>query len=130
MNKKHLATLATAALLAISGIGAASAQATTHFPLSPASQANAEGKAEQYLQMGGYSRQGLIEQLEYEQFSESDAEYAVDAVTVDWNQQAAIKAKKYLQMQGYSHEGLVVEQLEYEKFTPSQAEYGVEAAGL
>jgi hypothetical protein len=129
MKKKHLIVLATTALITISGIGAASARATTHFPLSPASQASAERKAEQYLQMGGYSRQGLIEQLEYEQFSESDAEYAVDAVAVDWNQQAAIKAKRYLQMQGYSHEGLV-EQLEYEKFTPAQAEYGASAAGL
>jgi Host cell surface-exposed lipoprotein len=129
VNKKLFVVLVTTALIGISGVGVAGAQATIHFPLSPMSEENAVRKAEQYLQMGGYSRQGLIEQLEYEEFSESDAEYAVANVTVDWNQQAVIKAKQYLKMQGYSHEGLV-EQLEYEKFTPAQAEYGAAGVGL
>jgi hypothetical protein len=80
MNKTHLTAVVTTALIAISGVGAASAQATTHFPLSPASQPSAERKAEQYLRMGGYSRQGLIEQLEYEKFTPAKAEYGAAAV--------------------------------------------------
>jgi Host cell surface-exposed lipoprotein len=129
MNKKHLTAVATTALIAISGLGAASAQATTHFPLSPVSQENAAGKAQEYLRVDNFSRKGLIKQLEYDHFSADDAEYAVAAVTVDWNQQAAGKAKKYLDMESFSHDGLVT-QLEYDGFTSSQAEYGVNAVGL
>jgi hypothetical protein len=79
--------------------------------------------------MSGYSRQGLIEQLEYEGFSTEDATYAVDHITVDWYEQAARTAKDYLDMSGYSRQGLI-EQLEYEGYTPAQAEYGVAAVGL
>jgi hypothetical protein len=123
------ATLATIVLLAISGVGAAGAQAATHFPLSPMSQENAVRKAQEYLRVESFSRQGLIKQLEYDHYSAEDAEFAVDSVAADWNQQAAGKAKEYLNMEGFSHEGLVT-QLEYDGFTSSQAEYGVTAAGL
>jgi roadblock/LC7 domain-containing protein len=129
---KHLAALATAVLLAISGVVAGGAQAAPFnpaLPLSPASQQNALRSAKEYIAMGGYSHDGLIKQLEYEQFSEEDATYAADNVGADWNQQAAKSAKSYIAMSGYSHSGLV-EQLEYEGFTSSQAEYGVAAAGL
>jgi hypothetical protein len=92
MNKKHLTALATTALIAISGIGAASAQATTHFPLSPTSQENAIRKAQDYLNYTAFSRQGLITQLVAEEhFSTDDATYAVDSLNADWNKQAAKK---------------------------------------
>jgi hypothetical protein len=134
------------ALLAISGVAASGAQAATNIgfdahalgigvrfepgsPLSPMSQENAARKAQEYLRTENFSAQGLIKQLEYDHFSADDAEYAVAAVTADWNQQAAGKAKQYLNMESFSHEGLV-QQLEYDGFTPSQAEYGVAAVGL
>jgi hypothetical protein len=121
-TKQPLIALATAALLVISAAGSAQA--------SPASQQQAVQSAKQYLGMGGFSRTGLIKQLEYEHFSEDDATYAVDNITVDWNQQAAKSAKQYLSMGGgFSHDGLV-NQLTYEGFTESQAEYGASAAGL
>ncbi|MFD9826586.1 Ltp family lipoprotein [Tsukamurella tyrosinosolvens] len=98
-------------------------------PMTPASQASAVRKAKSYLEMSGFSRTGLIEQLEYEDFSTADATYAVDSLDVNWNTQAARKAKSYLEMSGFSRGGLI-EQLEYEGFTSSQAAYGATAAGL
>lgn len=94
-----------------------------------AGQSNAIGKAKDYLSVSSFSRSGLIDQLEYEGFSTSDATYAVDSLNVDWNAQAVKKAKEYLSTSSFSHSGLV-DQLEYEGFTPSQAEYGVDGAGL
>jgi len=132
MNKKHVTALATTVLLAISGVTAGGAQAAPFepaLPLSPASQQNALRAAKQYLEMTAYSHDGLIKQLEYEQYSAEDATYAADNVNADWNQQAARAAKQYLDMTAYSHGGLV-SQLEYEGYTSAQAEYGVAAAGL
>ena len=97
--------------------------------LSPVSQQNATRSAEDYLDVGSFSRQGLIKQLVYEDFSTEDATFAVDHITVDWNEQAAKAAKDYLDISGFSHSGLI-SQLGYDGFTPAQAEYGVAAAGL
>lgn len=96
-------------------------------PLSPASQQNAVRKAQQYLNVTSFSRQGLIEQLEYDGFSTADATLAVDSITVDWNQQAVAKAKQYLNVTSFSRQGLI-EQLQYDGFTASQAAYGVSVA--
>ena len=117
----------TAVLLALSGVAAGGAQAVPFEPglplsplgqltLSPASQQNAVRSAQDYIDMSGFSRQGLIKQLEYEDFSTEDAIFAVDHITVDWNVQAARSAKDYLDMSGFSHSKLVA-QLEYEGFT-------------
>jgi hypothetical protein len=61
--------------------------------------------------------------LEYENYSTEDATWAVDNLSVDWNQQAALKAEDYLDYTSFSRQGLV-EQLMYEGFTTEQAEYG------
>jgi hypothetical protein len=138
-NKKHLAAVAAAVLLAISGVAAGGAQAAPYepglplspvgqLPLSPMSQQNAIRKAESYLDYTSFSRQGLIAQLEYDDFSTEDATFAVDSITVDWNAQAVKKAKSYLDYTAFSHSGLI-DQLEYDGFTPAQAAYGVAGAG-
>ena len=93
------------------------------------SQQNALRSARNYLSFTSFSRTGLIEQLEYEDFTTEDAGWAVDRVTVDWNEQAAKSAKSYLEFTAFSHAGLV-EQLIYGGFTPEQAEYGVSQTGL
>ncbi|MGV9669692.1 MULTISPECIES: Ltp family lipoprotein [unclassified Gordonia (in: high G+C Gram-positive bacteria)] len=100
-----------------------------YVPASTVSRQNAVESAEAYLSISAFSRQGLIEQLEYEGFSNADAGYAVDHITVDWNEQAAKSAKSYLEISSFSRQGLI-EQLEYEGFTPAQARYGVTAVGL
>ena len=67
--------------------------------------------------------------MKYEKFPEADAVYAVDHISVDWNEQAAKKAKNYLDTTSFSRDGLI-KQLKYEKFTQEQAEYGVNKVGL
>ena len=93
------------------------------------SQANAREKAESYLLYSAFSRTGLIKQLEFEGFSTEDATYGVDALDVDWNEQAAKSAAAYLDYSSFSRAGLI-EQLIFEGFTQQQAEYGVSKTGL
>ncbi|MBS0483012.1 MAG: Ltp family lipoprotein [Proteobacteria bacterium] len=97
-------------------------------------QANAARSAEQYLDMTGFSRRGLIEQLSSDAgngYGVADATAAVDSLTVDWNEQAVRSAKQYLDMTGFSCSGLI-EQLSSDagsKYTKAQARYGAEQAG-
>lgn len=92
-------------------------------------QKNAVRKANSYLSMTGFSRSGLIKQLEFEKFSTEDATYAVDKISPDWNEQAAKKAKSYQDLSGFSRDGLI-KQLEFEGFTTEQAAYGADSVGL
>lgn len=89
---------------------------------------NALASAKSYLKYSSFSRQGLIEQLEYEKYSTEAATYAVDNCGANWNEQAAKKAESYLKYSSFSRQGLI-DQLEYEGFTHEQAVYGVEAVG-
>jgi hypothetical protein len=93
------------------------------------SQTNAREKGADYLDYTSFSRTGLIDQLKYEGFSQGDATYAVDALHVDWNEQAALKAADYLDYTSFSRSGLL-DQLLYEGFTQAQAEHGVNSTGL
>jgi hypothetical protein len=104
---------------------------TTESPFAreTVSQRNARQKAADYLDYTAFSRRGLIEQLKYEGFSEADATYGVDALDVDWYEQAAKKAADYLEYTSFSRDGLI-EQLMYEGFTREEAEYGVSTTGL
>lgn len=81
-----------------------------------------------YLEVAAFSQQGLIEQLKYEGYSQSDSEYAVNNCGADWNEQALRCAKSYLDVAAFSYSGLV-DQLRYEKFSKSQAEYGADHCG-
>lgn len=85
-------------------------------------------KAGEYLDYTAFSYDGLVDQLEYEGFSHSEAVYAADNCGANWNEQAARKAREYLDYTSFSRDGLI-SQLEYEGFTHSQAEYGVKAVG-
>ena len=75
-----------------------------------------------------FSYTGLIKQLEFEKFSNSEATYAADNCGADWNEQAAKKAKSYMNTMSFSRDGLI-KQLEFEGFTKAQAEYGATAVG-
>lgn len=85
-------------------------------------------KAHDYLEYMAFSYTGLIDQLEFEGFSTSEATYAVDNCGADWNEQAALKAQQYLEYSSFSRSELI-DQLEFEGFTYSQAVYGAEANG-
>lgn len=87
--------------------------------------AGAEAKARSYLQSSAFSYTGLIKQLEYEGFSESEATYGADYCGADWEEQALRKAESYLNSSAFSYKGLR-KQLEYEGFTEDEAQYGVD----
>lgn len=93
------------------------------------SQESAVSSAESYLRLGGFSRSGLIEQLQYEEYSKADAEFAVDHIDVDWREQAAESAASYMDISSFSRGGLI-DQLEYEGFTSEQANHGADSVGL
>lgn len=86
---------------------------------------NALSKAESYLQIMAFSRQGLIDQLEYDGFTYNEAVYAVDHCGADWFQQAAERAQSYLDIMSFSRQRLI-DQLEYDGFSYDQAVYGVD----
>lgn len=85
---------------------------------------NALDKAYSYLTYTAFSYTGLIDQLEFEGFTPSEARYGADHCGTDWNEQAAKKAQQYLEYSSFSRSGLI-DQLEFEGFTRSEAEYGV-----
>ena len=86
---------------------------------------NALGSAKAYLNFTAFSYEGLIAQLEFEQYSYEEAVYAVDNCDADWNEQALKSAKNYLNFSAFSYDGLI-KQLEFEKFTSEQAKYGAD----
>lgn len=92
-------------------------------------QKNAVKKAKSYLGYTAFSYDGLVAQLEYDQFSHVDAVYGADNSGANWNEQAAKKAKLYMEYSAFSR-GSLIAQLEYDKFTQAQAEYGANAVGL
>lgn len=87
---------------------------------------NALQRAYDYLDYSAFSYSGLIDQLEFEGYTASEATYAADHCGADWNKQAAKKAQEYLDFSSFSRQELI-NQLEFEGFTSSQAEYGVNA---
>lgn len=97
-------------------------------------QKNARRSAETYLEMKGFSRNGLIQQLSSDAgdgYEKADATAAVDSIDVNWNEQAARSAKDYLNMMGFSCDGLV-DQLSSsagDGFTKEEASYGAKQAG-
>jgi hypothetical protein len=97
-------------------------------------QKNAVRSAKAYINMSGFSRDGLIQQLSSEYgdgYKVADATVAVDSLGIDWNENAVRSAKQYLDMSGFSCKGLI-QQLSSsagDKYTVSQATYGARKAG-
>lgn len=98
-------------------------------PKETPAQENARKSAESYLEFSAFSREGLIQQLEFEGYSTKDAVYAVRVLHPDWMEQAAKSAQQYLDTSSFSRSGLT-EQLQFEGFTEQQAVYGVNQTGL
>lgn len=91
-------------------------------------QQNAVGSAKGYLDYAGFSRSGLISQLEYEGFSTEEATFGADNAGADWNEEAAESAQTYLDYSAFSRQGLY-DQLAYEGFQASEIDYGLAAVG-
>lgn len=92
-------------------------------------QSNAVRSARDYLSIMPFSRQGLIDQLKFEDYSTADATFAADQVSPDWNRQAALAAEEYLDLMPLSRQGMI-DQLVFDGFTSGQAAYGADQAGL
>jgi hypothetical protein len=104
-------------------------------PELTAGQENALGSAKSYLEISGFSRLGLIEQLSSsagDGYSKADATYAADHVGANWNEQAVRSAKSYLEITNFSRSGLI-QQLSSsagDKYTRAQATYAADKVGL
>lgn len=99
-----------------------------NIPNTTMGQENALRQANDYLNFMSFSRKGLIEQLEFEGYSNEDATYAVDNCNANWSEQAVKHAKEYLDVMAFSRSSLI-EQLEFDGFTHEEAVYGVEQNG-
>jgi hypothetical protein len=120
---------------AVSSASASSAPTTPAAPASPsmtAAQQQAVDAADGYLSEGqGFSEQGLLSQLTSsagEGYSQSDAEFAIDYVNPNWDQQAVDAANGYLsEGQGFSEQGLLQQLTSSagDGFTGAQAEYAI-----
>ena len=91
-------------------------------------QKNALRAARSYLDSMAFSYTGLIDQLEYEGFTRSEATYGADKCGADWFEQALKSAIDYLDSSSFSYTGLI-DQLEYEGFTAAEATYGATNCG-
>ena len=100
---------------------------TEHADSLASGQRNALQMAKNYLSIMPFSYTSLIDQLEFEGFSHSEAVNAADHCGADWNEQAVKMAENYLELMPFSYESLV-EQLEFEGFTSTQAQYGANQA--
>ena len=92
------------------------------------SQQNAVDKAQGYLRLAGFSRTGLIEQLEFEGFGTEDATFGVDNAGADWNAECAEKAQSYLDLTSFSRQGLY-DQLAFEGFQAAEIEFALGQVG-
>ena len=98
-------------------------------PKTTVSQDNALRTAKDYLSFTAFSHDGLVEQLEFEGFSNEDAVWAADNCGADWMEQAEKTAANYLDLMGFSRSELI-DQLVFEGYTQEQAEHGADSVGL
>jgi Host cell surface-exposed lipoprotein len=112
-------------------VGGTGAEEPTEEPTEPemtASQEQAVEAAQEYLDSGGYSEKGLIDQLSSEygsDFPKKDAKFAVNYLKPNWKAEAVEAGQEYLDSGSYSKQGLI-EQLESpygSQFTHGQAVY-------
>ena len=97
----------------------------------PSDHASALRSAETYSDMMHMSKQGIYDQLTSEyggQFTEEAAQYAIDNIDADWNENALESAKSYRDTLNMSPDA-IHDQLTSEyggKFTEEQADYAIE----
>lgn len=88
-------------------------------------QRNAVESANNYLSVMPFSDKGLRDQLAFDGYPQDAIDYAMNNISVDWNEQAVKKARQYDELMGMSDAALY-DQLIFDGFTPEQAQYGVD----
>lgn len=106
----------------------ASAAQTTAPATVTVGMKNAVSTAKRYIKLTGFSRPGLIDQLEYEGYTEEESVYGADNCGADWNKECAETAQSYMKLMSFSRSGLI-DQLKYEGYTDAQITYGLSAVG-
>lgn len=98
----------------------------------PATEALALNAARSYLLAAPYSRQAMVQQLEFEGFSATQVAYAMGHLDVSWKEQAARAAKSYVAGFGraYWTGKQLYAQLCLDGFTGSEASHGVDSVDL
>ena len=91
-------------------------------------QKNAIKQAENYIAMMPFSKTGLINQLEFEGYSNEDATFAAENITVDWRAQAVKHAETYVETMAFSRQGLI-DQLVFEGHSQEDADYAATEVG-
>lgn len=100
-------------------------------PKVPLEHQNALKSAENYLKLTAFSKAKLYDQLTSDagsKFPADAAQYAIDNVKVNWNEQALKSAKNYMKISPMSIEQLR-DQLTSdagEKFTPEEAQFAID----
>lgn len=92
-------------------------------------QERARLDAKTYYESSWFSRTGMIEQLEFDGFSNEDATYGVDALGIDWGQEAIGTADSAISSEWFSRQGLI-DHLVYQGFTDTEAISAVDAIGV
>ena len=82
-----------------------------------------------YMQWANFSPSGLYQQLLFEGHSESDSEFAVNSLVVDWDEMCYNKAVEYVTNIGGFSKDRLIEQLVFEGFEKKQAEKAVKRLG-
>jgi predicted 3-demethylubiquinone-9 3-methyltransferase (glyoxalase superfamily) len=96
-------------------------------------QENALEAAQNYIDLMGFSKVGLIQQLSSsagDGYSRADATFAANNVDANWKEEAVEAAKNYLDTMPMSKDALI-QQLSSaagDKFTPAQARYAASKA--
>ncbi len=107
----------------------AEAQKDAEIDSASIGEQNALESAQSYLSSQSFSKQGLIEQLEFEGYTHEEAVFGVEHCDANWNEQAASTAQSYLDsVGGFSRQSLA-EQLEFEGFSDSEIEYALKQVG-
>lgn len=89
---------------------------------------NCLAEALSYIDLLGFSKAGLIKQLEFNQYTESEIKFAIENCGADWNAEAVECAQGYTDTISLSRQALY-DQLEYEGFEETEINYALEQLG-
>ena len=92
-----------------------------------AGEKNALAAAKLYLSSMPLSYQGVLDQLEFDGYTSSEAQYGADNCGASWKEQAVRSAETYLGTMPLSEKRLR-EQLSFDGYTDEEVEYAIEKA--